>query len=43
MAATTHSPQELALLTALARNRGELSPAALERLLALLKRIRPGA
>ncbi len=38
MAATTYSAQELALLTALAKNRGELSPAALERLLALLRR-----
>jgi hypothetical protein len=38
MAATTYSTRELALLTALAQNRGELSPAALERLLALLKR-----
>jgi hypothetical protein len=37
MAATTHSPQQLALLTALAKNRGELSPMALERLLRLVK------
>jgi hypothetical protein len=38
MAATTHTPQQLALLTALAKNRGELSPLALERLLRLVKR-----
>jgi hypothetical protein len=38
VAATTHTPQQLALLTALAKNRGELSPVALERLLRLVRR-----
>ena len=38
MAATTHTPQQLALLNALAKNRGELSPVALERLLRLVQR-----
>ena len=37
MATSTHSSRELALLAVLARNRGELSPAALERVLRRLK------
>ena len=40
MTAITTSARETALLGALTRNRGELTPLVLERLLAQLKRVR---
>jgi hypothetical protein len=40
MAATTYNSQELAILSALTLNRGELTPAALERLFERLRRLR---
>jgi hypothetical protein len=36
----TYSTQELALLSALTRNRGELTPVALERLFERIRRLR---